>query len=762
MQKPLLPFSDHGRSSTTATARSPQPSSSSYWPRRTTHISRGTASAILFALEEAIRTPFPFTPDKIEENASMADLRGGVGGARAYNGSRTTSGPIPVTQPVTNHDPRPRTPRQILKDREERMTRRRQEEKEEQERVTAELRAAQKAAAGVATGGTTSRSKYSEQPDQGLQTSQGARPDRGSGGGVAPKVRPPAGAQGGGVEAAGSRIPTQTSRPQGIPQRTRTVSQPEQPRPVSNQPARPPPSNTYTQQPQTSQTRLDPSNQGGTTRAQAEPSASTQRPTGGTQQGTTQQTRSGTTSTFPHAFERWETLSSHWEGLTNFWIKRLEGNSAEFKNQPVNQQLARQVTDLAAAGANLFHAVVELQRLRASSERKFQRWFFDTREEREKDHERIAQLEAELNEARRNRSTTATTTDQPSSKVREEVQEQARQEAQQMAEDKIARIRRETEMEIKEKNRELEISKEEARRGWEEIGRMEQENRDRTFSLRRGEPTIVGGVQVVPFMPAGASRQTSTSRGHAGGGLSSHPPQPEVAEPGYTTYDPSRSETDTDPFTENGRDAPAAPMVPTSIPSQPPTSAAAMQAARASASPRVRTGGEMLPPSSAAYETDQPVQAPTSTQFYQQHGAATALHSGELGFPRTTGGDQPAYTHSEGSLEEEGYAEDEHGNPILTRRGPASEGSEEYDVIEQLQRDRILGPPFGPGYGGYSSTSNGSGYPQQPDYSGQGYGRGDWDVPRHHHPTRLSDVPEEDERSRTSPSRASQRSRGLH
>jgi hypothetical protein len=34
-------------------------------------------------------------------------------------------------------------------------------------------------------------------------------------------------------------------------------------------------------------------------------------------------------------------------------------------------------------------------------------------------------------------------------------------------------------------------------------------------------------------------------------------------------------------------------------------------------------------------------------------------------------------------------------------------------------------------------------------------------MPRHHHPTRLSDVLEEDERSRTSPSRASQNSRGI-
>ena len=692
----------------------------------------------------------------------MADLRGGVGASRANNGSRTTSGPIPVAQPATNHDVRPRTPKQVLKDREERMARRRREELEEQERVSAERRAA-RAAAGGATGEVpeaTSRSRYPERPDQGGQASQATAQGFAS---RAPRVEPPTGARTG-VGPASSRIPTQPARNQGTQQRTRAISQPEQPRPVQSQAPRAA-SNTYTQQPQTSQTRLDTSNQAGTTRAQAEPSASSQRPAGSTQQGTTQ-TRSGTTSSFPHAFERWETLSSHWEGLTGFWIKRLEGNSAELRDQPLNQQLARQVTDLSAAGANLFHAVVELQRLRASSERKFQRWFFETREEHEKNQERIAQLEAELNEARRNR-----TTDQPSTRVNEEVHEQARQEAQRVAEEQIAKIRRETELEVREKNRELEISKEEARRGWEEIGRMEQENRDRTFSLRRGEPTIVGGVQVVPFIPAGAGRQTSTSRGHAGGGLSSHPPHPEGGggvEPEYGGYDPSRSETDTDPFTESGRDAPAAPMVPTSIPLQPPTSAAAMHAVRGSASPRARTAGDAPPSTNAAHERDQPVQAPTTTSFYQQHGAATSLHSGELGYPRTTEGDQQ-YAPSEDSFEEEGYMVDEHGNPlrdlqgnlIPARRDPASEGSEEFDVIEQLQRDRMLGQSYGAEYGRYGSTSNGSGEYPQPDYSGSGYGR-DWELPRHHHPTRLSDVPEEDERSRTSPSRASQRSRGLH
>ena len=63
-----------------------------------------------------------------------------------------------------------------------------------------------------------------------------------------------------------------------------------------------------------------------------------------------------------------------------------------------------------------------------------------------------------------------------------------------------------------------------------------------------------------------------------------------------------------------------------------------------------------------------------------------------------------------------------------------------------------------------SGPTSGRGY----DLAGGGIGGGDggfgggWEgVQRHHHPTRLSDVLEEDERSRTSPSRASERSRGV-
>jgi hypothetical protein len=110
-----------------------------------------------------------------------------------------------------------------------------------------------------------------------------------------------------------------------------------------------------------------------------------------------------------------------------------------------------------------------------------------------------------------------------------------------------------------------------------------------------------------------------------------------------------------------------------------------------------------------------------------------------------------------------------------------SEGSEEEDEEEEDPHEGE--PPYshpsshpsasGSGYESVPATSGPpppQGYPpqQQPggvvDYSGSSWGPGvGWEsmTPRHRHPTRLSDVPEEDERSRTNPSRASQASRSL-
>jgi hypothetical protein len=84
-------------------------------------------------------------------------------------------------------------------------------------------------------------------------------------------------------------------------------------------------------------------------------------------------------------------------------------------------------------------------------------------------------------------------------------------------------------------------------------------------------------------------------------------------------------------------------------------------------------------------------------------------------------------------------------------------GSDEYDDDSQQEYD----PTYPPTSGGPAPVHHTYGQGNV-DYSGSGWGGWDSITPRHRHPTRLSDVLEEDERSRTSPSRASQASRGLH
>lgn len=206
-------------------------------------------------------------------------------------------------------------------------------------------------------------------------------------------------------------------------------------------------------------------------------------------------------TSFPHAFERWETLSAQWEGLTSHWIRRLELNSSAIESDPVSQQLSRQVTDLSAAGANLFHAVVELQRLRASSERKFQRWFFETRTDLERAHEENAMLTSQVEELRNQLNDARSRTHERDS-ANSIVQKQ-----------------------LSEMKKELAISKEEARRAWEELGRREQAEREHTLSLQAGQPTIVGGVQVVPMIQGGGISRRETTR-----------EQPGSAGPGITGY----------------------------------------------------------------------------------------------------------------------------------------------------------------------------------------------------------------------------------
>ena len=729
----------------------------------------------------------------------MADLAGGgVSNGRTQNGGSRAPGPVP--QPYAGEN-RVRTPTDIMRERREREERRKAEsnrlQREEEQRQAREEENLEQGripvTAGVAPGVEPTSNRRSggdarrSGGDPALQDRGVRRPgDRGSG--VTRMDLPPSTSQPltsryerpivGPEEAS---IPQPRTRPRGA-----TIST-GQPIPVEPKPRQTPravsaaatATNTKETLPQyknssvsatagASQPRLD---------RQSIPPSSGQPRTVQESADTSQQRAN--TSSFPHAFERWETLSSHWEGLTSFWIRRLEQNKEEFEKEPLNGQMARQVTDLSAAGANLFHAVVELQRLRASSERKFQRWFFETRAEQERFRENQSKFDERLMEERIAR-------------------EAATEELARMRNEKssVYSERRVADMRVKEMSRELTIAKDEARRAWEELGRREQEERDRTQSLKNGEVTIVGGVQVVP-MVQGASRQGSSRHGSTNlpstrDGPGSTTTQLRAAQlessiedqPGYTTYDSARSETDTDPFTEGGSQRPVQPSTaPLPYHQTSNTSAAAVQAARAATSSAPQTNAQQsrnMAASSApggtylSYGPDGPVtsrsQQPGGSSFYQHEGSVLQ------GPGRVTEADERSYVPSIGdTLSEEDYDLDENGEvrhdaqgqPIQSRRGLGSEGSDEYDVQDQLERERMYGRSYGSSMSGveYGSSPPAAPSRQAPegpvDYSGTGFGTGWEAMPRHHHPTRLSDVLEEDERSRTSPSRASQHSRGM-
>ncbi|KAF7541766.1 hypothetical protein G7Z17_g11864 [Cylindrodendrum hubeiense] len=595
------PQSPHRRSSSQPTNR--------FEPHPVVRISKHTHSAILFALEEALRNPNPFTPDLVEESASMAELMAASGVAATSNGKpapapfRPTAAPAPTSSPSGI-----RGPRMIMQERAAREARQRAEaERLERSRAEQEANLLEEA------------------------RRQNERRAAGVAGGQHPPVD--------------SREPTDSQRQSHVAPET-TTGRPRASTTSQVPPRRPSRTANPTQQPQTFAS-----------------TAPTTQPTFGGQTGESaaQGTASGSKprNSFPHAFERWETLSAHWEGLTSYWIRKLEQNKDEVNRDPLSQQLARQVTDLSAAGANLFHAVVELQRLRASSERKFQRWFFETRSELERAQEVNAMLDAALEQERRGRAEA----------IREAVENE--------------RGTSKAQKQLSEMRKELSISKEEARRAWEELGRREQEERDRTLSLQSGQPTIVGGVQVVPMTHGGPSRHASTR--------------------GQGSY----------------------------------------QAEYGQGYPPEQTASPQGPP-------------PSTTP-----GAADA-YQGQQSAPAQQGNSRYATAGSEGGYSEGEYMIDANGNFVLDAQGnkiPFAAAPSTYagsdTGAEEYETPATTNPPSGKQES--PSTSAGDtqwtgAYSDPQDYSGQGYGAPGWEtVPRHHHPTRLSDViEEEDERSRTS------------
>ncbi|KAJ4286044.1 hypothetical protein N0V90_013391 [Kalmusia sp. IMI 367209] len=732
-------------------------------PHPALRISQRTASAIRFVLEEAIRLPYPFTPDLAEENASMSDLTGGNNG-RAANGGARTAGPVPVTQSDRSNI---LTPQMIMNNRRQREARRQQTEAEaraadeerkaqEERRRSAERRAQAAGVAGTPIG-VDAGAQRQPQPQGTLDSGYGSYPPQGAASRQPERI--PTTAAGHANVSASGRAQDATSAAQYNRPRANSQSQ-QQPRPVQ-QPASTAQASSSRRPPPVQHAR-NPS--APAVSSQPGPSSAPPPPSALPGASSSSQPRQSTTSTFPHAFERWETLSSHWEGLTSYWIRRLEQNTDEVRREPLAQQMSRQITDLSAAGANLFHAVVELQRLRASSERKFQRWFYDHRQEQERAQEREAQLENSLREERAARN-------------------QAVADMERMATEK-----KNAERSLQEMRRELQISKEEARRAWEELGRREQEERDRTFSLREGQPTMVGGVQVLPTAQAMGRHGSVSHRSHGDESYGASASSQGIEQ--HYSYEEGQSPTDTDPFTEGRHMAPLRhepETTPLAQGSYIPSGAGASSshpAGLSQAAEQTQVPAPLHPhQASGSHQTTSGAQQhpsePTTSRpeaFYQQPEAY--LHRDTTG---TIPEDERSAITSHGEETSEGeeeYAIDEYGNYILDASGHRvpfralrQQDSDEYDVQEDRRREIEHLQRYGSAAtdpSRYATTSSaGSSYhgglqtSSAPDYSGSGYGS-EWVGIRshHHHPTRLSDVMEEDERSRTSPSRASQASRG--
>lgn len=685
-------------------------------------VSSRTHAAVTYALEEGLRKgPHPFTPDLVEENADMSDL----GGGRATNGGARTGGPIPVSS--AGQRAGVKTPVQIMRERNAREAQRLEEQKLAEERRRSAERRAQAAVPGAAPRFSQASSQYS--PDVSTQQAAFDQQRRSGVGQVA------------GSDVLGN--PTSRSSQVYPDSRTRgpSVTQQDQPRPA----------------PATSGTsrRAQPSARAATSAATAGPSNQPSGDAGA-------QPRTGASS-FPHAFQRWEDLSSHWEGLTSYWLHKLEQNTEEIRNTVPNAvTLNRQITDLSAAGANLFHAVVELQRLRASSERKFQRWFFESKNNEERMREMHGQLENQLQLERGSRDDTARQRAETSIQV-----ENARRE-------------------VAEMRRELMISKDEARRAWEELGRRNQESLETAQSLKEGRVTMVHGLSVVPYMggpsrSASASQRPGTRDGqpqYGSTGMASGPAAAGLSSPGDDReyYQQEASPTNTDPFTE----------VKPLQPGTGPQSLAAGTYYPSSASPSQRpppaSAGSLGPSRAPAGGSSIPVSEQEAARFYQHPPRETFLHSAQSstqGVSATAGAAPPnredirsevSYVDSEGDIE---YDIDAQGNYQVDELGrPIPYGSR----TDPLEGDDQLTPRYGGASGSGSGSASGLGgtgivppeapsvpstsaqamqsygpptatsSQSRPTYEGEDYD--DWEplqAARHHHPTRLSDVLEEEE-----------------
>ena len=518
---PTVAFTQSG--STTPQAFQKLVEEGEFWPQRNTRISRRTHEAILFALE-AVRTgrgvdAKQLTRDQVEEEARMSELY-----VQNPQGQATTPARRDEAARAQAEAARIQTPRDIMAARNAREARRAQQEARSRQDLDPTRRGEQEDVVGVGADPRRQRD-YTQQSQPSRSAAEAAAR-------IPPGQSVTIGGRSDTIPAGNGTVPRGTQiNNQGQPrpvQQTRNQMQPEYPVDTS---------------------RIERNRTEAYEKLDMPPAIAGSQPqnqTYATRPEQNQIQRAG----FPHAFERWETLSSHWEGLTSYWIAKLQENTNDLDRKPIDKQMARQITDLSAAGANLFHAVVELQRLRASSERKFQRWFADIRIEQEQSREEIARLQAQLQQE----------------KQKVPVINNA-------SVDEMTADKNKAEELVREMRRELQISKEEARRAWEELGRREQEERERTIALRSGEPTLIGGVQVLPMQglssrhnTAGSQRPVTRDGPYTGGPTATMMGGQQPGSASQTTLDSPTQEqshfnfepnatspTDTDPFTETSR-----------------------------------------------------------------------------------------------------------------------------------------------------------------------------------------------------------------
>ncbi|KAK9469481.1 hypothetical protein V1512DRAFT_200442 [Lipomyces arxii] len=153
----------------------------------------------------------------------------------------------------------------------------------------------------------------------------------------------------------------------------------------------------------------------------------------------------------------WDSLSLEIQGLNGYWISRLKEHEKTLSTEdgsPVKaSQFLRVIEDLGTTSATLFQSLVALQRRREDTQRKYLEWYEKYKSERAQ----ICELAAELNR----------TAAQEREKMKL-VEEQLRQAREEESKNKYM---------LEESRREVQAARQECRRAWTEVSRLEEQNR---------------------------------------------------------------------------------------------------------------------------------------------------------------------------------------------------------------------------------------------------------------------------------------------